>query len=82
MLDQCVSIFCFRKKKKRHGRLFHTMLRSLNRKRTMYENKKDMNEAANWHPYMGLICKSSYSVLSNTSQILLKPYFKLDSNSL
>ena len=81
MLDQCVS-FSVLGGKKSHGRLFHTMLSSLNRKRTIYENKKDVNESANWHPYMGLICKSSYSVLSNTSQILLKPYLKLDSNSL
>lgn len=39
-------------------------------------------EAANWHPCLGLTCKSSYSLLSNTSQIPLKPYLKLDSNSI
>lgn len=80
MLGQCVFILCFRKKS--HCRSLPTMLKILSRKRTIYGNRREMSRSSQLAPCLGLACKSGFSVLSNTSQNLLKPYLKLDSNSI
>lgn len=67
---------------KSHCRSLPTMLKILSRKRTIYGNRREMSRSSQLAACLGLACKSGSPVLSNTSQNLLKPYLKLDSNSI